>query len=185
MVRPDCHLLVYEFMKNGSLQGILNDVSQGRRELEWLARHRISRGIASGLEYLHMYHRPRIIHRDIKPGNALIDDDMEDRISDFGLAKVLPDGHTQIRASNTDFGVAELPSDDFFQHTEEMSLVKWMRNVMNSANPNRAIDSKLLGNGYEEQMLLVLKIAYFCTMDDPKQRPNSRDVRCMLSQIQH
>ncbi|KAH9727164.1 leucine-rich repeat receptor-like serine/threonine/tyrosine-protein kinase SOBIR1 [Citrus sinensis] len=209
MVRPDCHLLVYEFMKNGSLQGILNDVSQGRRELEWLARHRISRGIVSGLEYLHMYHRPRIIHRDIKPGNALIDDDMEDRISDFGLAKVLPDGHTQIRASNTDFGVAEtltfsdecdicsfgvllavlmmgkLPSDDFFQHTEEMSLVKWMRNVMNSANPNRAIDSKLLGNGYEEQMLLVLKIAYFCTMDDPKQRPNSRVVRCMLSQIQH
>ena len=236
MVRPEYHLLVYEFMKNGSLQGILNDVSQGRRELEWLARHRISQGIASGLEYLHMYHRPRIIHRDIRPGNVLIDDDMEDRISDFGLAKVLPDGHTQIRSSNTDFGVAEvmpaghaqvktshlagtvgyiaplyhqtltfsdecdiysfgvllavlvmgkLPSDDFFQHTEEMSLVKWMRNVMNSANPNRAIDSKLLGNGYEEQMLLVLKIAYFCTMDDPKQRPNSRDVRCMLSQIRH
>ena len=65
-----------------------------------------------------------------------------------------------------------------------MSLVKWMRNVMTSENPKRAIDSKLLGNGYEEQMLLVLKIAYFCTMDDPKQRPNSRVVRCMLSQIQ-
>ncbi|ESR56052.1 hypothetical protein CICLE_v10023129mg [Citrus x clementina] len=81
--------------------------------------------------------------------------------------------------------MGKFPSDDFFQHTEEMSFVKWRRNVMNSANPNRAIDSKLLGNGYEEQMLLVLKIANFCTMDDPKQRPNSRDVRCMLSQIQH
>ncbi|KAK9200753.1 hypothetical protein WN944_015951 [Citrus x changshan-huyou] len=181
-------------MKNGSLQEILNDVSQGRRELEWLARHRISRGIASGLEYLYMYHRPRIIHRDIKPGNVLIDDDMEDRISDFGLAKVLyclmVIHKSELRILILvlqSFGVllavlvmGKLPSDDFFQHTEEMSFVKWMRNVMNSANPNRAIDSKLLGNGYEEQMLLVLKIAYFCTLDDPKQRPNSRDVRYMF-----
>ncbi|KAJ0104665.1 hypothetical protein Patl1_18190 [Pistacia atlantica] len=46
-----------------------------------------------------------------------------------------------------------------------------------------AIDSKLLGNGFEEQMLLILKIACFCTVDNPKDRPNSKDVRCMLSQI--
>ncbi|KAF9671642.1 hypothetical protein SADUNF_Sadunf12G0068800 [Salix dunnii] len=101
--RPDCHYLVYEFMKNGSLQDILN----------------------------------------------------------------------------------QLPSDEFFQTTREMSLVKWMRNIMTSENPSEAIDPKLLGNGLEDQMLLVLKIACFCTMDDPKQRPNSKDVRCMLSQIKH
>ncbi|KAH9727160.1 leucine-rich repeat receptor-like serine/threonine/tyrosine-protein kinase SOBIR1 [Citrus sinensis] len=216
VVRPDCDLLVYEFRRNGSLQDILYDVSQGRRELDWLARHRIARGIASGLEYLHMSHRPRIIHRDIQPANVLIDDDMEARISEFGLAKQIPNGRTRTttwslaetvgyiapechqtvalsdKCDIYSFGVllavlmmGKFPSDDFFQHTKEMSFVQWMRNVMTSENPSRTIDSKLIGNGYEEQMLLVLKIACFCTFDDPEERPNSKDVRCMLSQIQH
>ncbi|KAL9437159.1 hypothetical protein AB3S75_023077 [Citrus x aurantiifolia] len=216
IVRPDCNLLVYKFRRNGSLQDILYDVSQGRRELDWLARQRIAQGIASGLEYLHMSHRPRIIHRDIQPANVLIDDDMEARISEFGLAKQIPNGWTRTTTSSLagtvgyiapechqtvalsdkcdiySFGVllavlvmGKFPSDDFFQHTKEMSLVQWMRNVMTSENPNRTIDSKLIGNGYEKQMLLVLKIACFCTLDDPNQRPNSKDVRCMLSQIQH
>ena len=146
--------------------------------------------------------------------SVLLDDDMEARIADFGLAKAMPDANTHISTSNvagtvgyispeyhqtlkfTDkcdiysFGVmlgvlvmGRLPSDQFFQETQEMSLVKWLRNVMTSDNPRQAIDSRLMGNGFEEQMLLVLKIACFCTLDDPKQRPNSKDVRCMLSQI--
>lgn len=213
MPRPDCHYLVYEFMKNGSLQ----DALQAQGELDWLARHRIAVGIAAGLEYLHINHTQRIIHRDLKPANVLLDDDMEARIADFGLAKAVPDAHTHITTSNvagtvgyiapeyhqtlkfTDkcdiysFGVllgvlvmGKLPSDEFFQHTSEMSLVKWLRNVMTtSEDPKQAIDPKLLGNGYEEQMLLVLKIACFCTLDNPKERPNSKDVRCMLMQIKH
>ncbi|KAG5035686.1 hypothetical protein AAZX31_04G173000 [Glycine max] len=214
--RPECHYLVYEFMKNGSLQDTLSKVERGESELDWLSRHKISLGVAAGLEYLHMNHNPRIIHRDLKPANILLDDDMEARIADFGLAKAMPDYKTHITTSNvagtvgyiapeyhqilkfTDkcdiysYGVilgvlviGKLPSDDFFQHTEEMSLVKWMRKTLSSENPKEAINSKLLGNGYEEQMLLVLKIACFCTMDDPKERPNSKDVRCMLSQIKH
>lgn len=214
--RPDCHYLVYELMKNGSLQDMLNQVSAGVKELDWLTRHKIALGVASGLEYLHMNHTPRIIHRDLKPANVLLDDDMEARIADFGLAKAMPDAQTHITASNvagtvgyiapeyhqtmkfTDkcdiygFGVllgvlviGKLPSDQFFQNTDEMSLVKWMKNVMTSDNPRGAIDPKLLGNGWEEQMLLALKIACFCTMDNPKERPDSKDVRCMLSQIKH
>jgi hypothetical protein len=214
--RPDCHYLVYEFMKNGSLQDWLNEVSEGNKEFDWFARLKVAIGVAAGLEYLHVSHTPRIIHRDLKPGNILLDDDMEARIADFGLAKAMPDANTHISTSNvagtvgyiapeyhqtlkfTDkcdiysFGVmlgvlviGKLPSDNFFQETNEMSLVKWMRNVMTSENPRQAIDKKLLGNGFEEQMLLVLKIACFCTLEDPKQRPNSKDVRCMLSQIKH
>ncbi|XP_059304044.1 leucine-rich repeat receptor-like serine/threonine/tyrosine-protein kinase SOBIR1 [Lycium ferocissimum] len=214
MPRPDCHYLVYEYMKNGSLQDTLQQVREGTRELDWSARHRIAVGIAAGLEYLHINHTQRIIHRDLKPGNVLLDDDMEARIADFGLAKAVPDAHTHITTSNvagtigyiapeyhqtlkfTDkcdiysFGVllgvlvmGKLPSDEFFQTTPEMSLVKWMRNVMTSEDPNRAIDPKLMGNGNDEQMLLVLKIACFCTLENPKERPNSKDVRCMLMQI--
>uniref|UniRef100_A0A2C9UJ58 Protein kinase domain-containing protein n=1 Tax=Manihot esculenta TaxID=3983 RepID=A0A2C9UJ58_MANES len=214
--RPDCHYLVYEFMKNGSLQDVLNQVSEGNRELDWLARHRIALGVASGLEYLHINHSERIIHRDLKPANILLDDDMEARIADFGLAKAMPDAKTHVTTSNvagtvgyiapeyhqtlkfTDkcdiysFGVllgvlviGKLPSDEFFQTTREMSLVKWMRNIMTSENPLQAVDQTLIGKGYDEQMLLVLKIACFCTLDDPKQRPNSKDIRCMLSQIKH
>ncbi|XP_010045511.2 leucine-rich repeat receptor-like serine/threonine/tyrosine-protein kinase SOBIR1 [Eucalyptus grandis] len=212
--RPNCHYLVYEFMKNGSLQDVLTQVSQGSRELAWPARHRIAIGIASGLEYLHMDHSRRIIHRDLKPANVLLDDDMEARIADFGLAKAMPDAKTHITTSNvagtvgyiapeyhqtlkfTDkcdvysFGVllgvlvmGKIPSDEFFQRTPEIGPVNWLRKVMTSDNPSEAVDPKLIGNGYEEQMLLVLKIACFCTLDDPKQRPNSKDVRCMLSQI--
>ncbi|KDP31004.1 hypothetical protein JCGZ_11380 [Jatropha curcas] len=214
--RPDCHYLVYEYMKNGSLQDVLTEVSLGTRKLDWFARHKIALGVASGLEYLHMNHSPKIIHRDLKPANVLLDDDMEARIADFGLAKAMPDAQTHVSTSNvagtvgyiapeyhqtlkfTDkcdiysFGVllgvlvmGKLPSDEFFQHTREVSLVKWMRNVMTSENPCQAIDPSLMGNGFEEQMLLVLKIACFCSLDDPKQRPNSKDIRCMLSQIKH
>ncbi|KAK8690801.1 hypothetical protein V6N13_074327 [Hibiscus sabdariffa] len=212
--RPDCHYLVYEFMKNGSLQDLLHQVSVGTRELDWVARLRIAKGVAAGLEYLHTSHSPRIIHRDLKPGNILLDDEMEARIADFGLAKAMPDAYTHVTTSNlagtvgyiapeyhqtlkfTDkcdiysFGVilcvlvmGKLPSDEFFQHTDEMSLVKWMRSVMVSDKPTQAIDTKLIGKGFEEQMILVLKIAYFCTLDDPKERPNSKDARCMLYQI--
>ncbi|EOA29137.1 hypothetical protein CARUB_v10025406mg [Capsella rubella] len=214
--RPECHYLVYEYMKNGSLQDILSDVLAGQKELMWPARHKIALGIAAGLEYLHMDHKPRIIHRDLKPANILLDDDMEARIADFGLAKSMPDAATHLTLSNvagtvgyiapeyhqtikfTDkcdiysFGVilgvlviGKLPSDEFFQHTDEMSLIKWMRNIITSENPSVAIDPTLREQGFDEQMLLVLKIACYCTLDDPKQRPNSKDVRTMLSQIKH
>ncbi|XP_073291503.1 leucine-rich repeat receptor-like serine/threonine/tyrosine-protein kinase SOBIR1 [Primulina huaijiensis] len=216
MPRPNCHFLVYEYMKNGSVQDYIQHVSQGNKQLDWPTRFKIALGVASGLEYLHMNHTSRIIHRDLKPANVLLDDEMEARISDFGLAKAVPEYKTHVTTSNiagtagyiapeyhqtfkfTDkcdiysFGVllgglvtGKFPSDEFFQHTEEVGLVKWMRNVMTSEDPKRALDPNLLGNGYEEQMLLVLKVACFCTLDNPKERPNSKDARCMLSQIKH
>ncbi|CAF1865755.1 unnamed protein product [Brassica oleracea var. botrytis] len=214
--RLECHFLVYEYMKNGSLQDILTEVSGGNKELTWPARHKLALGIAAGLEYLHMESKPRIIHRDLKPANVLLDDDMEARITDFGLARAMPDAVTHITTSKlsgtvgyiapeyhqtlkfTDkcdiysFGVilgvlviGKLPSDEFFHRTDGMSLIKWMRKVLTSENPSLAIDPKLMEQGFDEQMLLVLKIACYCTLDDPKQRPNSRDVKTMLSQIKH
>ncbi|KAB5532084.1 hypothetical protein DKX38_018754 [Salix brachista] len=117
--RPDCHYLVYEFMKN----------------VGYIAP-----------EY----------HQTLK---------FTDKCDVYSFGVVL--------------GVlvmGKLPSDEFFQSTRELSLVKWMRNIMTSENPSQAVDPKLLGNGVEDQMLLVLKIACFCTMDDPKQRPNTTNI---------
>ncbi|KAG8378703.1 hypothetical protein BUALT_Bualt07G0012800 [Buddleja alternifolia] len=191
--RPDCHYLVYEYMKNGNLQDYLQQVTEGKRELDWRAWYKIALGIASGLEYLHMSHSPRIIHRDLTPANILLDDEMEARITEFGLAKVVPDAHTHVTTSNVAGTLGYIDPEYYqtFKITDKcdiysfgvISLVKWMRNVMTSDDPKRAIDSRLLGNGYEEQMLFVLKVACFCTLENAKERPNSRDVRCMLSQI--
>ncbi|XP_074569049.1 leucine-rich repeat receptor-like serine/threonine/tyrosine-protein kinase SOBIR1 [Curcuma longa] len=77
------------------------------------------------------------------------------------------------------------PSDKFLEETEEMGLVSWVRRLVASSDEFAlAIDEKLQGKGFEEQMLLVLKVACFCTYDDPNQRPNSTDIHRMLSQIQ-
>ncbi|TXG64115.1 hypothetical protein EZV62_011109 [Acer yangbiense] len=213
---PNCHILVYELMKNGSLHDVLSEASRGTRELDWLARRKIAIGVAAGLEYIHKNNSPRIIHRDLKPANVLLDDDMEAKITDFGLAKEMPDANTHIIASDTagtfgyiapefskgmilseksdifSFGVllaamviGKFPSSDFFKETEERNMIRWMRNVMISENPRKAIDPKLMGNEFEEDMLLVLKIACHCTQDDPEKRPDSKVVRCMFDQINH
>ncbi|KAI3761395.1 hypothetical protein L1987_51809 [Smallanthus sonchifolius] len=198
--RPNCHYLVYEFMKNGSLQDILQQVKDGSRELDWLARHKIALEVATGLEYIHTSLTPCIVHGDLKPANVLLDDEMKARITDSGLAESIPDGATHIDTFHvggtlgyiapeyfetmqlTDkcdiysFGVllavlviGKLPSDEFFRTTYEMGLVEWIRSV---TDREEALDPKLVGNGFEEQMISVLDIAYLCTLPDPRERPN-------------
>ncbi|CAN1184411.1 Leucine-rich repeat receptor-like serine/threonine/tyrosine-protein kinase SOBIR1 [Linum perenne] len=72
VIRQDCHYLVYEFMKNGSLQDFLKHVSREKKELEWHVRYNIL-GIAYGLEYLHINHNSHTIHMDLKSTNIVLD----------------------------------------------------------------------------------------------------------------
>ncbi|CAO2142673.1 unnamed protein product [Urochloa humidicola] len=75
---------VEEYMPNGSLEKIINGSN-----INWSSRFRIIKGIANGIHYLHQQH---VVHSDLKPSNILLDSDMDPKISDFGIARILEQG---------------------------------------------------------------------------------------------
>ncbi|XXG61225.1 hypothetical protein AAC387_Pa04g2936 [Persea americana] len=82
-------LLVYPFMKNRSVASRLRDIKLGEPVLDWKTRKRVALGTALGLEYLHEHCSPKIIHRDVKAANVLLDENFEAVVGDFGLAKLV------------------------------------------------------------------------------------------------
>ncbi|XP_013723774.1 probable LRR receptor-like serine/threonine-protein kinase At1g29720 isoform X2 [Brassica napus] len=93
-VEKDQLLLVYEYMENNSLALALSGKSS--LKLDWAARKKICVGIGKGLEFLHEGAAMRMIHRDIKTPNVLLDADLSAKISDFGLARLHEEEHTHI-----------------------------------------------------------------------------------------
>ncbi|KAJ1382662.1 Serine/threonine-protein kinase, active site, partial [Sesbania bispinosa] len=87
-------ILVYEYMANSSLDRFLFGEKKG--SLNWKYRYDIILGTARGLAYLHEDFHVCIIHRDIKTGNILLDDDLQPRIADFGLARLLPQDQSHV-----------------------------------------------------------------------------------------
>ncbi|TKY49231.1 leucine-rich repeat receptor serine/threonine-protein kinase [Spatholobus suberectus] len=95
-VDGDQLLLVYEYMENNSLARALFGNEESRLKLDWQTRHKICVGIARGLAFLHEESRLKIVHRDIKATNVLLDKDLNPKISDFGLAKLDEEDNTHI-----------------------------------------------------------------------------------------
>ncbi|KAL0910880.1 hypothetical protein M5K25_018977 [Dendrobium thyrsiflorum] len=83
-------LLLYEYMPSGSLEELLHSSGgegKGKTTLDWGTRYRIAIGVAEGMSYLHHDCKPAIVHRDLKPSNILVDEEMEARVANFGVAK--------------------------------------------------------------------------------------------------
>ncbi|XP_034682960.1 proline-rich receptor-like protein kinase PERK4 isoform X1 [Vitis riparia] len=89
-------MLVYEFVHNKTLEHHLHVAGSGRPIMDWPSRMRIALGSAKGLAYLHEDCHPKIIHRDIKTANILLDYNFEAMVADFGLAKLSTDNCTHV-----------------------------------------------------------------------------------------
>ncbi|KAL9274201.1 Somatic embryogenesis receptor kinase 1-like protein [Drosera capensis] len=86
---PTERLLVYPYMANGSVASCLRERPPNEAPLDWPTRKRIALGSARGLSYLHDHCDPKIIHRDVKAANILLDEEFEAVVGDFGLAKLM------------------------------------------------------------------------------------------------
>ncbi|KAG0584545.1 hypothetical protein KC19_3G217100 [Ceratodon purpureus] len=93
-LRESQRLLVYEYVDNYDVDQII--LGSRRQALNWPIRLKICLGVARGLHYLHALAHPRVIHRDIKASNVLLDKNLEPKIADFGLALLFPDNQSHI-----------------------------------------------------------------------------------------
>ncbi|KAL6575953.1 hypothetical protein OROHE_000424 [Orobanche hederae] len=93
---PTERLLVYPFMQNLSVASCLRELKPGEPVLDWPTRKRVALGTARGLEYLHEHCNPKIIHRDVKAANILLDESFEAVVGDFGLAKLVDVRRTNV-----------------------------------------------------------------------------------------
>uniref|UniRef100_A0A0E0CG40 Protein kinase domain-containing protein n=1 Tax=Oryza meridionalis TaxID=40149 RepID=A0A0E0CG40_9ORYZ len=104
-VEGNQRILVYNYLENNSLAQTLLGYGHSNIQFNWATRVNICVGIARGLTYLHEVVNPHIVHRDIKASNILLDKDLTPKISDFGLAKLLPPdaSHVSTRVAGTFF----------------------------------------------------------------------------------
>ncbi|XP_052186907.1 protein NSP-INTERACTING KINASE 3-like isoform X2 [Diospyros lotus] len=203
-------LLVYPYMPNGSVASRLRDHVRGRPVLDWSRRRMIALGTARGLLYLHEQCDPKVIHRDVKAANILLDEDFEAVVGDFGLAKLLDhhDSHvtTAVRGTighiapeylstgqsseKTDvFGYGILLLElitgqkalDFGRVANQKGvMLDWVKKLHQEGKLNLLVDKVLKGNFDRVELEEMVQVALLCTQFNPSYRPKMSEVLRML-----
>ncbi|KAL3611673.1 hypothetical protein D5086_002693 [Populus alba] len=206
-------ILVYPYMQNLSVAYHLRDLKPGEKGLDWPTRKRIAFGAAHGLEYLHEHCNPKIIHRDLKAANILLDDSFEPVLGDFGLAKLVDTKFThittQVRGTMGHIAPEYLSTG---KPSEKIDVFGYGITLLELVTGQRAIDLSRLEE--EEDVLLldhikkllrenrlddvvdgnletydrkevetIVQVALLCTQSSPEGRPTMAGVVKMLQGI--
>ncbi|KOM49884.1 hypothetical protein LR48_Vigan08g071100 [Vigna angularis] len=202
-------ILVYEYMPNSSLYFHLFD-DEKRKQLDWKLRLSIINGIARGLLYLHEDSRLRVIHRDLKASNVLLDHDMNPKISDFGLAKAFEIGQNQantkrvmgtfgymapeyamqglfsVKSDVFSFGVLVLETicgrknNGFYLSEHDETLLLYAWRIWCEGKSLELMDPMLENSFKASEVEKCIHIALLCVQENATYRPTMLDVVVML-----
>ncbi|KAK7392118.1 hypothetical protein VNO78_20545 [Psophocarpus tetragonolobus] len=202
-------MLVYEYVNNGNLEQWLHGAMRHHGYLTWEARIKILLGTAKGLAYLHEAIEPKVVHRDIKSSNILIDDDFNAKVSDFGLAKLLGSGksHVATRVMGTfgyvapeyantgllneksdvySFGVVLLEAItgrdpvDYGRPAQEVNMVDWLKMMVGNRRSEEVVDPNIEVKPSTRALKRALLTALRCVDPDSEKRPKMGQVVRML-----
>ncbi|KAK4490403.1 hypothetical protein RD792_001080 [Penstemon davidsonii] len=196
--------LVLQFSPHGSLATVLHGSDE--ETLQWRLRYEVAIGVAEGLQYLHCNCQRRIIHRDITASNILLSQDYKAQISDFGLAKWLPERWVNLVVSPIE-GTFGYMAPEYFMHgvvhektdvfafgvlllelitgrravdSSRQSLVMWAKPLLEKNNVKEIADPRL-GQTYDLiEMKRAMYTASTCVHHLPNRRPNMKRVVEML-----
>ncbi|KAK4779721.1 hypothetical protein SAY87_015827 [Trapa incisa] len=199
-------LLVYPYMANGSVASRL----KGKPTLEWGTRKRIAVGAARGLLYLHEQCDPKIIHRDVKAANILLDEYYEAVVGDFGLAKLLDhrESHvtTAVRGTAGHIAPEYLSTGQSSEKTDVFgfgilllelisgqktiepgkagnqrgAMLDWVRKLQQEKKLEMLVDKDLKGMYSLLELEEMVRVALLCTQYHPSLRPKMSEVVRML-----